>query len=285
MHYTSAADRSNWTRWSNRAGENSNNIFPYHTLWRFVRRVQNESATVTDGHMNWKTLFAASQSARAGLTSTVMGAQRRVIFDEGCNVMADAPMSTSGADLLPEAIWGDGAYAADNGVRMAFYMGLAVRLHGAMVQGRPLADGWDIFTLLYLHARLFNNAAKTEASWNAARAQLGFDRFAFMGDAQYGGRTVAAMPGNDFMLVALAWITGRDARPYFREHGVRFSDLADGQVQAMVTAGRVTQTLGGSAVVLETDLAPLDMSATARVTLDGTAVWPRDNWHPSRCVR
>jgi hypothetical protein len=283
VHYTSAADRANWARWSNRAGENSNNIFPYHTLWRFIRRAQSDSTVVTDGHMNFKTLFAASQSSRAALVSTVMGAQRRVIFDERCNVLADG--ATSEADLLPEAIWGDPAYAADNGLRMAFYVGLAVRLHGATVQGRALADGWDIFPLLYAHARLFSQAARAEASWTAARASLGFDRFAFSGDAQYGGGNVSTMPGNDFLLVSLSWITGRDVRPYFREHGVRFSDRANEQVQAMVTAGRASATLGGTALVLETDLAPSDMSAVARVALDGTAAWPRDGWHPSRCVR
>lgn len=283
VHYTSAADRGNWARWSNRAGENSNNIFPYHTLWRFIRRTQGDASTVTDGHMNFKSLFAASQSARAALESTVMGARRRVIFDERCNVLADGP--TSETDLLPEAIWGDGAYAADNGLRMAFYVGLPIRLHGRTVQGRPLSNGWDIFTLLYAHARLFAQAAKTEASWSAARASLGFDRFAFNGVAQYGGGTVAAMPGNDFLLVALATLTQLDPRPYFREHGVRTSDLAASQVQSLVDAGRIRAALGGDAVVLETDLAPLDMSAVGRVALDGAAVWPRDNWHPSRCVR
>jgi hypothetical protein len=61
--------------------------------------------------------------------------------------------------------------------------------------------------------------------------------------------------------------------------------VTDGQAQAMVTADRVAQTLGGNAIVRDTDLAPLDKSAAARVTLDGTAAWPRDNRHSSRCVR
>ncbi len=41
----------------------------------------------------------------------------------------------------------------------------------------------------------------------------------------------------------------------------------------------------GNAVVLETDVAPRDLSTATTVALDGTATWPRDGWHPSRCVR
>lgn len=283
VHWMAPADRNNWTRWQNRAGENSNNVFPYHTLWRFIRRVQADATEVRDGHMNFKTLFAASQSERASLVSTVSGVRRRVIFDERCNVLADADPAET--DLLPDAIWGDPAYAADNGVRMAFYVGLPIRFHGRMVRGRRLTDGWDIFPLLYAQARLLGAAARDATTWNAARASLGFDQFPFDGHATYGGRNVGQIPGNDFLVVALSFLSGADFRPYFRDHGVRVSDLASSQVQAHITAGRVTGTIGGSAVVLETDLAPLDMAATPTVALDGTATWPRDGWHPSRCVR
>ncbi|MFO0606874.1 MAG: ImpA family metalloprotease [Polyangiales bacterium] len=283
VHWMAPADRNDWSRWQNRAGENSNNIFPYHTLWRFVRTVDRDATEVRDGHMNFKSLFAASQSARANLVSNVGGAMRRVIFDERCNVLADgAPTDT---DLLPDAIWGDPAYAADNGLRMAFYVGLPIRLQGRTIRGRRLTDGWDIVPLLYAHARLLGDAARDATRWNAARASLGFERFAYNGDATYGGRTVASIPGNDFLVVALSFLVGTDFRPYFRDHGVRFSDLADAQVQAHVTAGRATGSLGGSAVVLDTDLAPADLSAVPTVALNGTATWPRDGFHPSRCVR
>ncbi len=283
VHWMPATDRNNWSRWQNRAGENSNNIFPYHTLWRYVRTVLGDTTEVRDGHMNFKTLFAASQSARAGLVSTVSGARRRVIFDEGCNVLADADPAET--DLLPDAIWGDPAYAADNGLRMAFYVGLPIRLQGRMVRGRRLTDGWDIFPLLYAHARLLDSAARDATSWNTARSSLGFDRFAYDGDATYGGGNVRSIPGNDFLVVSLSFLTGLDVRPYFRDHGVRVSDLASAQVDAHITAGRVSGTLGGNAVVLETEVAPRDLSTATTVALDGTATWPRDGWHPSRCVR
>jgi len=154
-----------------------------------------------------------------------------------------------------------------------------------MVRGRRLGDGWDIFPLLYAQARLLGDAARDATRWAAGRAALGFERFPYNGDATYGGRAVGQIPGNDFLVVALSFIAGTDFRPYFREHGVRFSDLADAQVQAHVTAGRATGTMGGSAVVLETDLAPADLAATPTVALDGTAAWPRDGFHPMRCVR
>jgi hypothetical protein len=283
VHWMAPADRNNWSRWQGRAGENSNNIFPYHTLWRFLRRERNETAEVRDGHMNLKSLFAASQSVRANLTATVGGATRRVVYDERCNLLHDAAMTDT--DPLPDAIWGDGAYAADNGLRMAFYLGLPMRLHGRMLRGRRLTNGFDIFPVLYAQTRILGRAARDAASWNAARASLGFDLFPYDGHATYGGRRVGDIPGNDFLVVALSFVSGLDFRPYFRDHGVRVSDLALAQVQAHVDAGRVAGAVGGTAVVLDTDLAPADLSTVATVALDGAATWPRDGFHPSRCVR
>ncbi len=282
VHWMTPANRNNWARWESRAGENSNNIFPYHTLWRFLRRERNDTVAVRDGHMNLKSFFAAAQSARAGLFATVGGARRRVVYDERCTVLYDT--DPADADPLPEAIWSDPAYAADNGLRMAFYLGIPLRLHGRTLRGRRLTEGFDIFPILYAQTRLLARSARDAATWNAARSGLGFDLFPYDGHATYGGRRVANIPGNDFLVVALSFVTGLDFRPYFRDHGVRVSDLAAAQVQAHVDAGRVTVPIGGSALVLDTDLAPSDPATLGTVALDGTAAWPRDGFHPARCV-
>src|SRR5690606_41024718 len=129
----------------------------------------------------------------------------------------------------------DGAYAADNGLRMSFYLQLPLLFDQRQLAGDvTLEDGFDIFTLLYLHARNYAQAAGSEEAWLAAREALGFGLFPHAGHAVYGGRAVGAIPGNDFMLVALSYMGRLDMRPYFDSRGLRYSSLASAQVEAHV---------------------------------------------------
>lgn len=280
--YVPEGKRNDWSQYASRAGENSNNIFPYHNLWRYLRTVAKEGGRVDDGHMRLKELFAMIQSSRAGLTRTIGGASRKVVFDDKCKVVGD--FDPAATDVHSEAIWSSDAYAATNGPRMGFYLQLAFRLHGAaMSDGTTLRDGFDVFTLLYQASRLFRSAAGDDAKWTAAREGLGFGLFPREGHATYGGRKVAEIPGNDFILVALARIAGKDFRRYFRDHGVRFTDLASSQVDALATSGVVKGTVGAVLSVLDADLPPADLSTLSTVAIDGTAKWPRDGFHPSSC--
>jgi hypothetical protein len=280
--YVAEGDRNDWTKYASRAGENSNNVFPYHNLWRWLRGVAHETGTVRDGHMNLKELFAMVQSSRAGLVRTIGGAPRKVVFDHTCKRVGDWPATAT--DVHAEAIWADGGYAATNGPRMGFYLGLPFRLHGAtMAGGTKLRDGYDVVTLLYAARRLFHRAATDDARWLAARDALGFGLFPRTGHATYGGGSVADVPGNDFLLVALAKLSGLDFRPYFRDHGVRFSDLAASQIDVHAAAGVVHGTILSGLVVLDDDLAPADLSTLTLVAPDGTSKWPRDAFDPAAC--
>jgi hypothetical protein len=280
--YVAEADRNDHGKYKNRAGENSNNIFPYHNLFRYLRVVRNEQGVIVDGHMKLKTLFAMVQSSRAGLTRVIGGQSRKVIFDDQCKLLGDYPVSAT--EVHAEAIWADGGYAATNGPRMGFYLQLPLRLTGAMMStGTVLHDGFDIFPLLYAQSRLLRAAARDDATWDAQRDALGFGLFPRKDHPTYGGDRVSDMPGNDFLLVALSFLGGRDFRPYFQAMGVRHSDLASAQVDAHIAAGKVEGAVPETLYVLDTDLPGADISTVETVAADGLSPWPRDGFHPSSC--
>ncbi|MFO0755398.1 MAG: ImpA family metalloprotease [Byssovorax sp.] len=280
--YVAEADRNDHPKYQGRAGENSNNIFPYHNLYRYLRTVKGEQGAVADDHMSLKTLYAMVQSARAGLTRVIGGQSRKVVFDDQCKVVGDYPLSA--VDVQADAIWKDGGYAATNGPRMGFYLQLPLRLAGAtMTGGTVLHDGFDIFTLLYAETRLVRAAAESDASWDAQKSALGFDLFPRTGHPTYGGGSVRDMPGNDFLLVALSHLSRLDFRPYFKMMGVETSDLASSQIDAFVASGLVAGKVPEELFVLDTDLPGVDLTAVETVAADGAAVWPRDGFHPSSC--
>ncbi|MCW5214383.1 hypothetical protein VU13_03595 [Desulfobulbus sp. US5] len=95
---------------------------------------------------------------------------------------------------------------------------------------------------------------------------------------------VKNIPGNDFLLVALGFITGLDWRTYFDLRGVRYSDLAAQQITQHMTDNIITTAVGNAFAVLDTELPALDMSAVPYVHLDGVSTWPKDGWHPSQCL-
>jgi hypothetical protein len=252
VHYVLAADRNDWSKYASRAGENSNNIFPYNTVWHYYRVVNNDNLNITDGHMNQLDVFSMVQSDLQNLTGSVAGITKKVILNSQCAVHSSYAIASSN-NRYP-AIWQNAGYAADNGVRMSFLLQLPVLLDNKPLRdGTVLNNGFDIFTLLYSQSRLFYQAAKSETAWNAARSSLGFGAFPYVGNTTYGGGNVSAMPGNDYLLVALAYITGKDWRTYFDLRGVYSSDLASQQVDAHIAANLVTSAVSNEFVVLDTD--------------------------------
>lgn len=279
VNYVAEASRNTWTSYSNRSGEVSNNIFPYHTLWRYHRIAKGNNGLVTDGHMNTKDLFAIVQSDIAGLKKAD---GTRVLFNPNCTVFKTFPAGTTANRF--EALWEPSGTYDNNGLRMAFYLGIPTMLDElTMANGTVLHNGFDIVTLLYLQQRLFRKAAASSATWLAARAGLGFGTFPYDAHATYGGGKIGNIPGNDFLLVALAYITKLDFRPYFNSRGVRYSDLASAQVDAHKAAGIVTMDAPTTVDALGTNLPTLNLSATPKVALDGVSLWPGDNFNPSKC--
>lgn len=101
--------------------------------------------------------------------------------------------------------------------RLSFYLQMAYATN-ALTQ---LSSGWQIFTLMYLHERLFTDAIKDAAAWSANKDKLGFGTYA---------AAPVGIDGNDFMLVSFSFLTRRDQRPFFDAWGVSYSAAAAQQV-------------------------------------------------------
>ncbi|MCP4757313.1 MAG: hypothetical protein GY866_41150 [Proteobacteria bacterium] len=104
--------------------------------------------------------------------------------------------------------------------RLAFYIQLVY-----------VNNSWDIFTKLYIMERLFANAIKDDATWTANKDNLGFSTYT-LADAD-------AIDGNDFMYVALSYISDMDHADYFEAWGVAVSDAAKAQVTGNTPSGSI----------------------------------------------
>ncbi|AZQ11528.1 hypothetical protein STH12_02450 [Shewanella khirikhana] len=272
VQYVAASDIDNWTKYSSRAGENSNNIFPYVVRWRTHYLRDGNTSQITSGNMNHKDLFFVFMSDAAAVKNS---SGNRVVLDGNCRVL-------DGSSRY-ESPWKSNAYAVHNGYRMAFYIQMALRAHKMeLVDGTRLANGFNIFTLLYLHQRIFGALSGDIANWDANKDRLGFGMFPYEGHSVYGGRKVRDIPGNDFMLVALSKLTGRNWQSHFDMMGLRYSTLAATQAQANTTKGSLEMGM----YVLETDLPPANMSEglsfKSLSVQDGSTTW-HDGSSPVSC--
>ena len=143
----------------------------------------------------------------------------RVTYLNTFNILQDAVFQSDPYQYVYDAIWANDSYAANNGERMDFY----VQLIHTSDELSYLSSGWDLYTLLYLQERLFAQAIKNESDWDAQKTALGFGNY---DDAPSG------IDGNDFMLVAVSYITQKDHRDFFDMWGVNFSAEASAQVAA-----------------------------------------------------
>ncbi|MGL6116702.1 ImpA family metalloprotease [Plesiomonas sp.] len=270
INYAAESDSDNWPGYSNRAGEASNNIFAYYALWRAHYIRDQSTETITDGHTNIKDLFYAFMSDAAKVTNS--NGERVVLYPD-CSITGE------GHDRY-EATWKGGS----NQYSFSFYIQMALRADKMkLADSTMLNNGFNIFTLLYQHSRIFSKFSDTEENWNANRDRLGFSDFPFSGHSVYGDRRVADMPGNDFMLVSLSKLTGYNWRTYFDMYGLRYSSLAAEQAQKNQTKGDLEMGM----YVLENDLPPRNMSEGLTFLplslTDGSTLWPRDNSSPIQC--
>ncbi|WP_018694286.1 ImpA family metalloprotease [Algicola sagamiensis] len=266
VHYVEAKDRDKWTKYSKRSGENSNNIFPYFVKWKshFIR--DKQTTIISDGHMDHKDLFFAFMSD-AGQVKDKTG--KRVVLTPDCKIMDD------GGNRFT-APWKSKKYAVHNSFRMAFYIQMALRAHEErLLNGKRLDNGFHLFTLLYQHQRIFGKYARSKNDWELARDGIGFSEFPFDGHAVYDGSKVKQIPGNDFMLVSLSYLTEMDWRPYFDMFGLRYSSLAANQVLKNAKKGMVKVGM----YVLEDDLPPANMTRGLEFLemniSNSSTVWPR----------
>ena len=230
--YVTESNRNNWGSYSSRRGENSNNIFPYYVKWKYHYYTQGNDYQIRDGHMNSKDAFYGYMSDLLN----VKDGSGRFIYTADCKKMANGDRYT--------APWESNAYAFANSFRMAFFIQLALQIDKmTMGNGKILNSGFDVYTLLYLHARIFDKYNRNETDWLHHKDRLGFSEFAYAGDPTYGGNTITRIPGNDFMLVSLSHLSKWDWRPYFDVFGLRYSDLAARQVALNASQGAVKKGL------------------------------------------
>ena len=114
-------------------------------------------------------------------------------------MLSDAAKTADPKAAVHDALWVKGTYD-----RLEFYVQLAWQAQSPPQFGD---GGWDLYTGLYLQDRLFGKAVASDAAWAAAKDGLGF--------GSYDRTTAAAISGNDWMLVATSYLTGKDQRPFF----------------------------------------------------------------------
>jgi hypothetical protein len=138
----------------------------------------------------------------------------RVSYEAVFDTLQASVQQQSPFDFVYENIWAaDGIYD-NNSERMVFYMQV-VHCNSDL---EFLETGWDIYTLMYLHERLFTHALN---DWEAQRTIIGFDLYT---EAPWD------ISGNDFMLISMSLISQRDQRSFFDMWGIEYSDMARDQV-------------------------------------------------------
>lgn len=174
-----------------RSGETSNQIFPLHKDWRVLREF---GQNLDDTRVNYRNAYNLIVAGRAE-ADPLAGVYKR--------------------------LWEDPGTYALNGERMAFYTQWVH--YWADLKNDPL-QGWDIWTLLYLHQRQVD-----KSDWDANKAALGYASY-----AQRPGNSgdASSTDGNDNLLLGLSWLTQRDQRPTFALWGIRTSAAAQAQVAA-----------------------------------------------------
>ncbi len=94
-------------------------------------------------------------------------------------------------------------------------------LMSAQNQG-ALLSGWNVIPRLHILLREFDVAKNNDSDWLAKRTSLGFSLFS-RADAN-------TISNNDFLLVALSYVTERDWRDYFNMWGLPTGAIAQQQV-------------------------------------------------------
>jgi immunomodulating metalloprotease len=114
LHYLPPGSSANlWDNYEDRAGENSNNIFPYHTYWNYQRNVLGSTAVFNDDHMDHAETFAILQSSWANMTRLISGVRKRVVVNMQCQVVATLDAATSAPEAAHRAIYESDAYVSD----------------------------------------------------------------------------------------------------------------------------------------------------------------------------
>ncbi len=204
-----------------RSTEVSNNIFPLHTQWQW---------TLDQGLSKHPS-------------------QTRPANQEAFTILQAARKAGTAADTKHPLWSGTGTY--DNAFeRLSFYMQLAYS-----------QQSWGVYTKLYLLERIFTDAIKTDAKWDAVKTRLGF--------GHYTRTDASAISGNDFMYIGASTIAGKDYSAYFAAWGIEVTQAAKDQVAANGVSGQVPALF----YYVNKELPAVMPTAADTIPLDGTSVW------------
>ncbi|HSC89342.1 MAG TPA: ImpA family metalloprotease, partial [Polyangiaceae bacterium] len=152
----------------------------------------------------------------------------------------------------------------DSGIKdnYAFFMQamLMAKSHG------KLENGYHIVPRIHLLDRAYRSATANQEAWDAAKTGLGF--------ASYTLEQAGDIGNNDFMLVAMSFVTGLDYRDFFDMWGLATSTQAKDQVAGfslpvVERAFFALGPLGHNHGAMSTQHAEFQ-----KITLDGTTAWP-----------
>lgn len=267
LHFVSETNRNDWSTYVNRSQENSHLIFPYFMNWYQHYVIDKNTTPLANNVTNSKDVFYAFISDIANLQGN---SNNKVVVDSQCNIMEPG-------DTRFTAPWENEQIGIYNSFRFNFYVQMAFIADAiTMSNSEFLSNGFQIFSLLYIHQRLFEKYSKNEALWNANKENLGFSEFLYSGDNLYGGGNITNIPGNDFLIISLSKITGQNWEALFDIFGLQFSDLAIDQV--VINSSRY---IPFGIYPLEQTLPPVDMSTgipSLRLDVQNpNMLWPVDN--------
>ncbi len=220
-----------------------------HNLQRSRLKIYDSASTEVSNnifpvHKWWRFNKLSTETVKYG---------RDLGFKATFEVLQQAALTADPVETARNAIWVNGSVFQ----RLIFYWQMTMSSRNLTHLGDA---GWDVFRLMYLHERLFSAAIANDATWTSQRTGLGFSQYA---------QRPTAINGNDFMLIAMSYITGKDQRPFFDLWGVQCSAEAKNQVAAY----------GFPAVKKQFWVVPDEASAfkdplPAPVLMNGVDPWP-----------
>ncbi|EOX4965670.1 ImpA family metalloprotease [Vibrio alginolyticus] len=141
------------------------------------------------------------------------------------------------------------------GARVYIQMMMAAQHEGV------LKNGWHLLARLHLIEREFNRLKSDDALWDERRLSIGF--------ANYSREEANSISNNDWLLIALSYISQRDMTSYLDMWGFSFTEKAKQQVVALNLPPMPLTYFASS----NTGYC-LNEFAQTPITIDGQTVWP-----------
>lgn len=142
---------------------------------------------------------------------------QRLPFERMFNVLNASINENDPAAYVKANLWDDMGWS--EGAGMFVQMMMAVQKEGILI------DGWLLRARLHILEREYNRAREDETTWNAKRNNLGF--------SQYSLDDTNDIDNNDWLLIALSYVTGRDFSDYLDMWAIPYSTTAKAQVTAL----------------------------------------------------